>query len=32
MVPQLFGQAAPERLQWIAGSGLPLLVIEARKD
>jgi len=32
MAPQLFGQAGPERLQRIEGSGLPLLVMEARKD
>lgn len=30
--PQLFGHAGPERLQRTAGSGLPLLVMEARKD
>ena len=30
--PQLFGHAGPERLQRIVGSGLPTLVIEARKD
>jgi len=32
MAPQLFGQAGPERLQWMAGSGLPLLAIVAWKD
>ena len=30
-VPQLLGQAGPERLQRMAGSGLPLLAMEARK-
>jgi hypothetical protein len=30
--PQLFGQAEPERLKRIAGSGLPLLVMPAWKD
>jgi len=31
-MPQLLGQAGPERLQRMAGSGLPLLATEARKD
>jgi len=32
MAPQLFGQAGPERLQRMAGSGLPLLAMPACKD
>ena len=32
MAPQLFGQAGPERLQRMAGSGLPLLAMLAWKD
>ena len=32
MAPQLFGQAGPERLHRMAGSGLPLLVMLAWKD
>ena len=32
MVPQLFGQAGPERLQRMARSGLPLLAMLAWKD